>query len=71
MPDLVPFRIYSNRTEAQLAKTFLASHGIDAAISFETICDMQPFFKPANGIQLLIRKEDLEEVEALFKSVAV
>lgn len=69
MPDLVTFRIYSNRTEAQLAKTFLASQGIESAISFETICDMHPFFKPTNGIQLLIRKEDLEDAEALFNGV--
>ncbi len=68
---LVTFSTYPNQTEAEMAKSFLASHGIEAILSSGDIGHLPKVFNPSHGIHLFIRGEDLREAEAIFKSAGL
>jgi hypothetical protein len=67
--DLITFKTYPNQAEAEVAKSFLASHGIDAVLSLSHFGSMPGVFKySVTGVRLLIKEQDLRETEAIFKS---
>lgn len=68
---LVTFNTYPNQAEAEMAKSFLASHGIEAILSSGDFGHLPKVFKPTHGIHLFIREDDLNEAEAIFKSAGL
>ena len=67
--DLITFKTYPNQAEAEVAKSFLDSHGIEAVISLSHFGSMPGVFKSSiTGVRLLIKEKDLQETETIFKS---
>lgn len=67
--DLITFKTYPNQAEAEVAKSFLASYGIEAVISLSHFGSMPGVFKSSvTGVRLLIKEQDLRETETIFKS---
>ncbi len=67
--DLITFKTYPNQAEAEVAKSFLAAHGIEAVLSLSHFGSMPGVFKSSvAGVRLLIKEQDLKETEAIFKT---
>lgn len=61
MPNVIPIKSYSNRTEAELTKNFLESRGIKAIVSADDEGGMNPWLLQATGgAKLLVKEEDKE-----------
>lgn len=63
MTDLVTAAVYSNASEAHLARDFLARAGIDSFIFDENMGTIYPSFV-VGGIKLKVRAGDLEQARA-------
>ena len=59
MANVIPIKSYSNRTEADLAKSFLESRGIKSIVSADDAGGMNPWLlKATGGARLLVKEED-------------
>ena len=68
MFKVIPIKSYANRTEAELAKSFLESKGIQATVSADDEGSMNPWLLQATGgARLLVKEEDRETALDLLK----
>ena len=67
MADLETVEVYSSRTEAELAKGYLESMGIETRIMADDADQLYPSLGAVRGVKLLARREDVEKVKGLLK----
>ena len=67
MAELETVEVYSTRTEAELAKGFLESMGIDTAIIADDADQLYPSLGAVRGVKLMAKPEDVEEAKELLK----
>lgn len=68
--DLVTVRTFQNYFTAQITSTKLQSAGIVCYLSDSSTATVAPFLSTAiGGIKLVVRKEDVEEVNALLDQI--
>lgn len=60
MPDLVCIKTFLNRYEADLAKGFLESEGIEAFVSADDAGGMRPHLAFTGGVRLMVKNEEAE-----------
>lgn len=69
MDDLVLVKIFDNRVEAEIAKGYLESNGIEAIIQSDDVGGMIPSLESSTGgILLLVRKSAQEAAVLLLKT---
>ncbi len=69
MANVIPIKSYPNRTEADLAKSFLESKGIEAIVSADDLGGMNPWLlKATGGARLLVKEEDRETALDLLEN---
>lgn len=64
--DFVPIRRYSNRYDADLARSFLIANGVNALTSSDDCGGLYPSASLGIGIRLLVDKENLERAEGIL-----
>ncbi|HEX9721886.1 MAG TPA: hypothetical protein VGA53_01335 [Candidatus Paceibacterota bacterium] len=70
MPKLVIIKNYPTRTEAEIAKQFLESQGIQCVVSADDMGGMRhDLLMATGGAKLLCREEDRENAFDLLKSI--
>lgn len=68
--DLVTVRTFQNYFTAQITCTKLQSAGIACSLSDSSTATVAPFLSTAiGGIKLVVRKEDVEEVNSLLDQI--
>jgi len=67
MTDLVSIRTFLHRHEAELAKGLLNEKGIEAVISADDLGTWRPHLSFGTGVQLLVKKEDVEEAQEALR----
>ena len=68
---LIDIKTFSSRQDAELAKGFLASNGIDAVVSGDDYGGIHPGLSFSTGVRLLVKEEDVEEAQRLFHEAGV
>jgi hypothetical protein len=69
--DLVLLKRFPTTHEAQLARGFLVSNGIEAVISGEDWLGIRRNGVQRGGVKLFVRKEDQKEAEDLFRKSGI
>jgi len=69
--DLIPIMTLLDREEAIIARGFLVSNGVDAILSSDETIRARRGVSSPTGIQLLIRPEDKEDAEHIFKLAGI
>lgn len=69
--DLVLLKRFPTTHEAQLARGFLVSNGIEAAVSGEDWLGIRRDRIQRGGVKLFVRKEEQKEAEDLFKKSGI
>ncbi len=68
--EMVTIKTYSNRLEAELAKSKLASFGIDAMVSADDAGGIYPTpFAYRAGVERIVREEDTQRAVDLLKEL--
>lgn len=67
--DLVNVETYHDRTQAELAKGVLSVRGIDAFVHGDEFGGYEPALAFSTGVQLLVKKEDLEEAKNILNDI--
>lgn len=68
--NLVPAATFMNEFEAELAQATLSAAGIESFLKFEDTGGMMPVLQQAEGVTLLVRKEDLAEAQTVLTTPA-
>ena len=68
--DIVPVAVYSNEIEAELAQATLAAAGIESFLKFEDMGGMLPPLLQAEGVALLVRRENYAEAQTVLTTPA-
>ncbi|HLD98669.1 MAG TPA: DUF2007 domain-containing protein [Bdellovibrionota bacterium] len=61
-------KIFNSREEAEVAKSFLESHGIIPRIRADDQAGLQPGLAFSRGVELMVEPEDLDEARELLES---
>ncbi|UCH95495.1 MAG: hypothetical protein JSV88_01245 [Candidatus Aminicenantes bacterium] len=69
--DLFPIMTFFDREEAIIAKGFLESNGVDAVLSSDETIRARRGVSSPEGIRLLIKKEDKEDAEEIFRLAGI
>jgi hypothetical protein len=69
--DLIDIITYSSRHDAELAKSFLASNGVNAVVSGDDYGGIQPALSFSTGIRLLVKEEDVEKAKRIFHKAGI
>ena len=69
--DLFPIMTFQANEEALIAKGFLESNGVAAILSSEETFHVHGKLSSFRGIQLLIRKEDQQDAEDIFRLAGI
>ena len=64
--DLITFKIFLDRPEAEIAKGLLSENGIECVISADDAGGRYPSASMGN-VRLLVRKEDVEKVKEILE----
>ena len=68
MSDTTCIKIYSTRSEAELAKTLLESHEIESMISADDCGGFRPYLaSTTGGVKLLVLEEMAEEAKKILE----
>ncbi len=67
--DLILIRNYTSDIEAKMAKMLLEENGIDAMIHKDDSGSMRPHFQKILGVQLFVRKNEIEQAEEILQSI--
>ncbi len=57
---MVTIKVFNSREEAEVVRGFLASKGILSFVSADDQGGLRPSLSFSNGVDLLVRSEDLE-----------
>ncbi len=68
--DIVPVAFFSNEIEAELAHATLAAAGIESYLKFEDTGGMLPVLLQAEGVALLVRKDQYAEAQTVLTTPA-
>ena len=68
MSDLICIKTYINREEAELARGFLETNGVGAAVFADDCGGARPHLQIA-GVRLMVGEEDVEKATQLLKEV--
>ena len=68
--DLIPAATFVNEFEAELAQATLSAAGIESFLKFEDTGGMMPVLQQAEGVTLLVRKDDLAEAQTVLTTPA-
>ena len=61
-------RAYSNRIEAELARSALEAHGIEAIVEADDCGGQRPLFGVVNGgVKVLVRRSDESKAKKLLE----
>ena len=63
MADLETVEVYSSRTEAELAKGYLESMGVDTRIIADDAGELYPSLGAVRGVKLLARAGDVQKAK--------
>lgn len=66
MGEFVVVKIFDNRLEADIAKSYLESEGIDVIIRADDAGGMLPTLSSLNGVALLVPKQDFAKASAIL-----
>ncbi len=69
MSDPTCVKTFLNRYEADLAKGFLESQGIEAFVSADDSGGMRPALAFSGGVGLMVKNEDAEEALGILESI--
>jgi len=69
--DLIPILTVLDREEAIIARGFLESNGVDVILSSDETMRARRGVSSPTGIQLLIRKEDKQDAEEIFRLAGI
>lgn len=69
--DLMNIKTYSSRHDAELAKSFLEAHGIDAVVSGDDYGGIHPGLSFATGVRLLVKEADVEKAKSIFHEAGI
>ncbi len=64
--DLVTIRVFTDETEAEIAKGALDAFGIRCMISHDDAGGQDPFLRMVQGIRLLVRSKDVARAEQVL-----
>jgi len=67
MAKLVTLEVFNSRTEAELARGYLESMGIETRITADDAGELYPSLGTVRGVKLLARPEDAEKASKLLK----
>ncbi len=67
--DLVCIRIYDNREEAEFARSFLETNGIDAEVFADDCGGWRPGLHSSEGLRLMVVKRDAEKALQLLNQI--
>ena len=65
--DLAVVRICSYRHEAELARSALEAHGIEAMVEADDCGGQRPLMGANVGVRLLVRRSDEAEAKSVLK----
>jgi hypothetical protein len=68
--DLIDVRTFSSRHDAELAKGFLESHGVNAVVSGDDYGGIHPALSYSRGVRVLVKKEDVENAKGIISNAA-
>ncbi len=66
---LVVIKTYVTEIDAQVAKAFLDSKGIDSIIEKDDVGGLNPNFQMTSGVSLIVREQDKTKAVKLLNSV--
>lgn len=69
--ELVTLKTYSSRHEAELAKGFLASQGVNAVVSGDDYGGIHPGLSFSTGVRLSVSEEDVETARRIFQEAGL
>jgi hypothetical protein len=69
MSDLKILKIFSTRIEAEIAKGFLQSNGINSAIISDDAGSMYPAQDIVSGVRLLVGEKDFPNAKELLDAL--
>jgi hypothetical protein len=64
--ELVVVRTYTYRHEAEVGRSMLEGHKLDAVISGDDAGGVQPALGAANGVRLLVKRRDEHKARQLL-----
>jgi hypothetical protein len=67
---MVTIKTVSNRLEAEIIKSLLASHGIDALVFADDQGGMQPALSAIHGVELRVQERDAYRARAILSDLA-
>jgi hypothetical protein len=67
MAKLVTLEVYNSRMEAELARGYLESMGIETSITADDAGELYPSLGKVRGVKLLARPEDAQKANKLLK----
>lgn len=69
MSGFVLVKVYDNRLEADIMKSYLESEGIVAIIQADDAGGMLPTLASSNGVFLFVPEKDLVQAQEIVKKV--
>jgi hypothetical protein len=63
----ITVQVYHSRQDAELGKSFLEAHGIDAVLETDDAGGAGPGLAFTQGVRLLVKTEDTQKAEELFQ----
>ncbi len=66
MPGWIEVKVFSNRIEADIAKSLLESEGIPTLIKADDQGGMRPQLAFSGGVKLFVMQKDAEEAKRLL-----
>ncbi len=69
--NLVNIKTFATRHDAELAKSFLASKGINAVVSGDDYGGIHPGLSFSTGVRLLVKEVDAERAKKIFHKAGI
>jgi hypothetical protein len=66
---LTVIKTFSTEIDAQVAKAYLDSKGIDSIIEKDDVGGLNPNFQMTSGVSLIVREQDKKKAVKLLNSV--
>jgi hypothetical protein len=69
--ELITFRTFSNLIEAEIAASHLKSQNIEVMVKKDDSGGMRPHFQLTQGVDLIVRKKDLDRAKEILAAKKV
>lgn len=67
MDDLIPIKIFLSKIEAEIAKSYLASEGINAFLQSDDVGSMYPSTQSVSGVRLFVKAADAQRAKEMLQ----